>query len=163
MKKLLLFLLLLIPICINAQYAGGVYSYVTAGSNVKFWPYTYDEKTFLVMEFTNHNDCSLSEYPIVKFQIKDGSILKLEGFISNSETSSSAYKIGYAIINTSSTSHCVALPITKEEIEELKKGVERISINTLPVVYKRSKWAGKKSFGQDLYKIFQNLKDDFED
>lgn len=163
MKKLFLFSMLLISVCINAQTDRLAYPYVTAGTNVKFWPYTYDEKTFLVMEFTNHLNCSLSGYPIVKFQMKDGSIMKFEGSVSNSETSSAAYKIGYAIINTSSTSYCVAMPITKEEIEEFKKGVERICINTLPVVYKRSKWAGKKSFGEDLYKIFQNLKDDFEE
>lgn len=163
MKKILLLLLLLIPVCINAQYAGDEYPYVTAGSNVKFRPYTYDEKIFLVMEFTNHDNCSLSGYPIVKFQMKDGSIMKLEGVVENSETSNSAYKIGYAIISSSSTSYCVALPITKEEIEEFKKGVERISINTLPVVYKRSKWTGKKSFGENLYKIFQSLKGDFEE
>lgn len=163
MKKIVLFLLLIIPVCINAQYLGDEHSYVTAGSNVKFRPYTYDEKMFLVMEFTNHDKYSLSGYPIVKFQMKDGSVLKLEGVVENSETSNSAYKIGYAIISSSSTSYCVALPITKEEIEEFKKGVERISINTLPVVYKRSKWSGKKSFGEDLYKNFQNLKGDFEE
>lgn len=163
MKKLLLLLLLLVPVYINAQYLGDEHSYVTAGSNVRFRPYTYDDKIFLVMEFTNHDNCSLSGYPIVKFQMKDGSIMKLEGVIENSETSNSAYKIGYAIIGSSSISYCVALPITKEEIEEFKKGVERISINTLPVVYKRSKWTGKKSFGEDLYNIFQSLKGDFEE
>lgn len=115
------------------------------------------------MEFTNHGNCSLSGYPIVKFQMKDGSIMKLEGVVENSETSNSAYINGFVIINSSSTSYCVALPITKEEIEEFKKGVERISINTLPVVYKRSKWTGKKIFGENLYKIFQSLKGDFED
>ena len=84
MKKFILFLLLLMPVYTNAQIVGGEYQCVTAGSNVKFWPYTFDEKTFLVMEFTNHNNCFLPGCPVVK------------------------------------------------------------SINTLPVVYKRSKWAGKK-------------------
>ena len=95
--------------------------------------------------------------------MKDESEIKLEGIVSNTETSSSAFKIGYAIINSSSTTHCVALPITTEEIEKLKEGVDKISINTLPMVYKRSKWAGKKSFGETLYKIFQGLKSDFEE
>ncbi len=155
--------MLLIPVCINAQTGRWESLYVTAGTNVKFWPYTYDEKMFLVMEFTNHGNCSLSGWPIVKFLMKDGSIMKLEGPVSNSETSGASYKIGYAIINSSSTSYCVAMPITKEEVEEFKKGVEGVSINTLPIVYKRSKWAGKKSFGEDLYNIFQKLKDDFEE
>lgn len=163
MKKFLLLSLLLIPIYIIAQESGGYNSYITAGSNVKFWPYTFDGKTFLVMEFTNHNGCSLSGCPIVKFQLKDGSIMKLEGSVSNSETSASSFLIGYAVVNTSSTSHCVALPITKEEVEEFQKGVEKISINTLPIVYKRSKWSGKKDFGANLNKLFNLLKDDFED
>jgi len=90
-------------------------------------------------------------------------VLKLEGLVSNSETSSSAFKIGYAIINSSSTTHCVALPISEGEIGKLLIGVDKVSINTIPVVYKRSKWAGKKSFGETLYEFFQNLKDDFEE
>ena len=57
MKKFILFLLLLMPVYTNAQIVGGEYQCVTAGSNVKFLPYTFDEKTFLVMEFTNHNNC----------------------------------------------------------------------------------------------------------
>ena len=163
MKKLLLFLsLLFIPICIIAQ-DGGYNTYVTAGSNVKFWPYTFDEKTYLVMEYMNHSDCSLPDRPIVKFQLKDGSIIRFEGYVSNSETSGSSFIIGHAVINTSSSSHCVAFPITKEDIEAFKKGVEKISINTLPVVYKRSKWAGKKDFGEVLNTLFNHLKGDFED
>lgn len=164
MKKFLLLLsLLLIPIYIIAQETGGYNSYITAGSNVKFRPYTFDGKTFLVMEYMDHGDCSLPGWPIVKFQLKDGSILKFEGSVSNSETSASSFLVGHAVINTSSTSHCVAMPITKEEIEAFKKGVEKISINTLPVVYKRSRWSGKKDFGEDLNKLFNHLKGDFED
>lgn len=163
MKKILLLSLLLIPIYIIAQDTGSYNSYITAGSNVKFWPYTFDGKTFLVMEFTNNNGCSLSGFPIVKFQLKDGSILKFEGSVSNSETSGSSFLIGHAVINTSSTSHCVAMPITKDEVEVFKKGVKKIAINTLPVVYKRSKWAGKKDFGENLNKLFNHLKGDFEE
>ena len=53
--------------------------------------------------------------------------------------------------------------LTKEDIEAFKKGVEKISINTLPIVYKRSRWAGKKDFGEVLNQIFNHLKGDFED
>lgn len=163
MKKFIFLSLLLLPICINAQIVKNENPHVTAGTNVKFWPYTFDDKTFLVMEYTNHDNCSLPGHPIIKFQMTDGNIIRLEGSVSNSETSNSAYKIGYSIINSSSTTYCVAIPITKEEIEELAKGVAKISINTLPVVYKRSKWMGKKSFGIDLYNLFQNMKGDFEE
>ena len=163
MKKIFFIYFLLVCLGVNAQYQSDNPVYMTAGSNVKFWPYTFDGKSYLVMEFTDHNNCSLTDCPIVKFKMKDETELRLEGIVSNSETSSSAYKIGYTIINSSTTSHCVALPITKEEIEKLKDGIDRISINTLPVVYKRSKWAGKKSFDETLYNIFQKLKGDFEE
>lgn len=155
--------LFLAPLYIRAQYPSEGPSSLTAGTNVRFYPYTFNGDTFLVMEFTDHSNCSLTGNPIVKFKMSDGSELKFEGIVSNSETNSSAYKFGYVIINSSTTSHCVAMPITKEEIECLKVGVDKISINTLPVVYKRSKWAGKKSFGETLYDIFQKLKGDFEE
>ena len=159
MRKILL-LLLLIPMCMCAQYEN---PYVTAGSNVKFWPYTYDGNTFLVMEYTNNSNSHLTGNPIVKFKMMDGSIMRFTGLISNSETNSSAFQVGYSIIGASSTTHSVAMPITKEEIEKFKVGVDIISINTLPVVYKRSKWSGRKTFGEDLYSLFQDLKDDFEE
>lgn len=163
MKKVILFLFLIFCIGAKAQYPSENPTYMTAGSNVKFWPYKYDGNTYLVMQFTDNGNCSLTGCPIVKFKMKDESVLKLEGLVSNSETSSSAFKIGYAIINSSSTTHCVALPISEGEIGKLLIGVDKVSINTIPVVYKRSKWAGKKSFGETLYEIFQNLKDDFEE
>jgi len=163
MKKVVAILFLFLCLGANAQYQSENPKYMTVGSNVKFWPYIFDGNTYLVMQFTDPDDCSLTGNPIVKFKMKDESILKLKGLISNSETSSSAFKMGYTIINSSSTTHCVALPITKEEIEKLLIGVDKVSINSIPVVYKRSKWARKKSFGETLYKIFHNLKDDFEE
>lgn len=164
MKKQLLFIFfLLVCLGVKAQYQSENPVYMTAGSNVKFWYYTFDGNTYLIMQFTDHDNYSLPSRPIVKFKMKDESELRLDGLVSNSETSSSAYKIGYTIINSSSTTHCVALPITKGEIDKLLIGVDKISINTLPVVYKRSKWAGKKSFGEKLYEIFQSLKGDFEE
>ncbi len=159
MRKILL-LLLLIPMCMNAQY---VNPYVTAGSHVIFWPYTYDGNTFLVMEYTNNSSCHLSGNSIVKFKMMDGSIMRFDGLVSNSETNSAAFQVGYTIIGSSSTTHSVAMPISKEQIEKFKDGVDKISINTLPVVYKRSKWSGRKTFGEDLYSLFQGLKDDFEE
>lgn len=163
MKKIITLLLLLFCLDASAQYQSENPVYMTAGSNVEFWPYTFDGKTYLVMRFTDHGNYNLTGCPTVKFKMKDETELRFEGVVSNSETSSSAFKMGYTIINSSSTTHCVALPITKEEIAKLLIGVDKISINTLPVVYKRSKWAGKKSFGETLYKIFQRQKGDFEE
>ena len=45
----------------------------------------------------------------------------------------------------------------------LAKGVDKVAINTLPEVYKRSKWSGKEIFGQKLYDDFKNLANEFDE
>ena len=48
-------------------------------------------------------------------------------------------------------------------VEQLKVGVDKVAINTIPEAYKRSKWAGKEKFGPTLYEDFKNLKNEFDE
>ena len=48
-------------------------------------------------------------------------------------------------------------------VEQLKVGVDKVAINTIPEAYKRSKWAGKEMFGPTLYEDFKNLKNEFDE
>jgi hypothetical protein len=59
--------------------------------------------------------------------------------------------------------HYAVFKITPEQIEQLKVGVDRVAINTLPNVFKKRKWSEKASFGIRLYNSFKGLTDDFED
>ena len=79
-------------------------------------------------------------------------------------SSSSGSSIGNYSFSSGATkeTHYVIFPISKEQIEMLEKGVDKVAINTIPVIYYRDKWAGKKSFGKNLNKDFKELKDVFD-
>ena len=47
--------------------------------------------------------------------------------------------------------------------KKLKNGIEKVAINTIPEVYKRSKWTGKEKFGIGLYNDFKALKKEFDE
>ena len=141
--------------------------YRSVGSSTDFNAYTFDGKYYLILSFKDDSKNRLTNYTVVKFQLKDGSILVLNGTNASSSVDSSSTSIynggfGYTTGNTDEK-HYAILPITEEQIESLKKGVERVAINTIPEVYKRSKWTGKKNFGQNLYNDFKSLPDELTD
>ncbi len=159
MKKILfLALLLFSTTSLSAS------DYFNVGSNATFYTYTFDGQYFLILSFKDDNTNKLANNTIVKFMLNDGTILRLEGSQSNAKDESSYVHLDwYTASGSSSETHYAVLQITKEQIEQLKKGVNKIAINTLPEVYKRSKWNGKDKFGTALYTSFSNLKSEFDD
>lgn len=157
--------LLLLMILVSSAFA---VEFRSVGSNADFNVYTFDGRKFLILSFKDDSDNRLTNYTIVKFMLSDGSIITLDGTNGSSsvDSSSTSFYNGFGVgftIGNSEEIHYAILPITDEQIESLKKGVERVAINTIPKVYKRSKWSGKKNFGQNLYNDFQNLKDEMSD
>lgn len=163
MKKIIMFLLMIFSV--SSLYA---VEYRSVGSNADFNAYTFDGKYYLILSFKDEGDNRLTNFTIVKIKLNDGRLLVLEGLnasnsIDNSSTSFyTGSGFGYSI-GSSDEKHFAILPITEEQIESLNVGVERVAINTIPEVYKRSKWSGKKNFGQSLYNDFKNLVDELSD
>ena len=146
--------------------------YCSVGSNAEFIAYTFDGKYYLVLSFKDSEDHHLTSSTIVKFMLNDGTILRFDGTSEASSINSSSSSIitnwGHGIasgytFDSSSQKHYVIFPITQEQIDSLQTGVDRVTINTIPKVYKRSKWAGKKNFGNNLYKDFKCIFDEFTD
>lgn len=139
----------------------------SVGSNADFYVYTFDGNYYLILTFKDDSTNRLTNFSIVKIVLTDGTIIRLDGTNASSSTdiSSTSFYNGFGsfTIGDSDEKHYAILPITEEQIESLKIGVERVAINTIPKVYKRSKWAGKKNFGQNLYNDFKNLKDELTD
>ena len=158
-------ILLLLMISVSSAFA---VEFRSVGSNADFNVYTFEGRKYLILSFKDDSENRLTNYTIVKFMLSDGSVLTLDGTSGSSsvDSGSTSFYNGFGFsysIGSSEEKHYAILPITEEQIESLKKGVERVAINTIPKVYKRSKWSGKKSFGQNLYNDFQNLKDEMSD
>ena len=155
MKKF--FVLILMTICVLNISA---IEYLRLGSNAEFNAYTFDGQYYLILSFNDDGKNRLTNFTVVKFQLADGSILTLHGTNASSsiESGSTSFYNGFGFaysIGGSDEKHYAILPITEEQIERLKIGIDKVAINTIPEVYKRSKWSGKKNFGQLLYNEFK--------
>ncbi len=159
MKKILfLFFLLLTTTTLSASRSYSV------GSNAEFYVYTFDGQYYLVLSFKDDASNKLANNTVVKFQLNDGSVIRLEGVQSNAKDESSYVHIDWNIASgNSSETHYAVLKITKQQIDMLQKGVSKVAINTLPEVYKRSKWSGRDKFGLALYAAFSGLLNEFDE
>jgi len=158
MRKLLFSIVMLVTTSMSAA------EYYSVGSNADFCVYTFDGYYFLILSFKDDDENRLTDNTIVKFKLKDGSVLSLSGSDGSKSTKSKMTNWGFGIMSGgSSDKHYAILLITTEDIEKLKQGVEKVAINTIPKCYKRSKWSGKDSFGSKLYEEFKNLKNEFDE
>ncbi len=158
MKKIILAFFL--ALSTSSLYAEDSYS---IGSNAEFCVYTFDDEYFLILSFKDDDENRLTDLTIVKFLLKDGSVLRLSGSNGSEKTKSKSIHWGMGITSGSSSEiHYAVLPITQDEIEKLKQGVDKAAINTIPEVYKRDSWSGKDKFGLSLYNDFKKLKKELE-
>ena len=139
-------------------------NYRSVGSNADFCVYRFDGESFLILSFKDDDENRLTDNTIVKFKLKDGRILILNGFEGSKKVKHSGVNWGFGIVSgSSSDKHYAILIISQEEIEMLKVGIDKVAINTIPEVYKRDSWAGKEKFGANLYDDFKNEKDEFDE
>ena len=158
MRKLLFGLFMLMATSMSAV------EYYSVGSNADFCVYTFDGDFYLILSFKDDEENRLTDNTVVKLKLNDGSILTLSGSDGSKSTKSHMTHWGMGIMSGgSSEKHFAILPITQEEIDKLKQGVDKVAINTIPECYKRSKWSGKDVFGSKLYEEFKKMKNEFDE
>lgn len=156
MRKIILSFILLLSM--SLAYAA---EFRSIGFNAKVCAYTFDGDYYLILSFKDYNDYKFLGRPVIKFLLNDGTIIKLDGYDEAVKITSTAIDWGGISTGSSKENHFAVLPISKEQIEQFKKGVDKIAINTIPKVYKSKKWSIKKNFGMLLYQDFMDLPDDF--
>jgi len=156
MRKIILSFILLLSMSLT--YAA---EFRSIGLNAKVCAYTFDGDYYLILSFKDYNDYKFLGRPVIKFLLNDGTIIKLDGYDEAVKITSTAIDWGGISTGSSKENHFAVLPISKEQIEQFKKGVDKIAINTIPKVYKSKKWSIKKNFGMLLYQDFMDLPDDF--
>ena len=167
MKKIKKFAIVLLMIF--SMSSASAVEYRSVGSDAEFNAYTFDGQLFLVLSFTDNEKNHLTNTTVVKFMLTDGTILRFDGTneASSYEGNSSTVITNFGYVssgftsNNNSSKHFVVFRISQEELERLKIGVDKVTINTIPDVYKRTKWKGQKSFGSNLYNDFVNIYDEF--
>lgn len=135
----------------------------SVGSNAKFCAYYFDGKYYLILSFEDNDDYKLPLQPVIKFQLNDGTIMKLEGYSSHKQSSEIHFFFKISSSSSEPDKRYFIIPITPEQIEQLDIGVHKVAINTIPRVLKKESWSGKKTFGHSLYVDFFNLTGDFDE
>jgi len=136
----------------------------SVGSNAGICTYSFDGHYYLILSFKDDDTKRLTDMTVVKFKLNDGSVIRLEGYEGSRQISSNSFYWGVGISSSfTDDKHFAIFEITREQIEKLKEGIDKVAINTIPEAYKRQKWNGKSKLGTELYQEFINMKDDFDE
>ncbi len=96
--------------------------YHGVGSNASFCAYRFDSENYIIISFKDDDENRLTETPIIKMLLSDGSVLKLQGADSSKKTSNHATNWGFGIISGgSSDKHYAIFYISSEDLDRLKK------------------------------------------
>lgn len=160
MKKIFVtFALVALTLGVSAQEE---VEYHGVGSNADFCAYQFDGDNYIILSFKDDDENRLTNTPVLKLQLKDGTVLRLTGTDNSKKTKQNMTNWGFGIMTgSSSEKHYAMFYVTPEDIEKLKVGVQKLAINTIPEVYKRSLKSDK--LGKPLYDDFQKKKGDFEE
>lgn len=131
--------------------------------SIDLYAQRFDGKAYLVLALKTKEERRLLSMSTMKFKLSNGEVLKFDGFYETAKSSSSSFGTYGTYMSTSftSTSTCeyVRFDITEEQIEKLKEGVVKVSINTIPKIFTKEFKTDK--IGSELYEAFSNMKDDF--
>ena len=161
MKKY--FLLLLIAFsCLfsKAQVSYGDNFFVDY--NVKINLSTENDSTFLTLMLTSER-LKMSDSPKLLLRLMDDSVMSLDGYmLGSTNKSEGAVMIGYTAVAINHFVTEAKFPISKEQVENLSKGVKKLRLNTSPKFHEKE-WR-KDKIGKKLYqKYIDSSSNSFED
>ena len=161
MKKVYLstFLLALSYIA-NAQVSYG--DNVLVDYNVKINVSTENDSTYLTLILTSEK-LKMSDSPKLLLRMMDDTVFSLDGhLLSASNKSEGAVLIGSVAVAVNHFITEAKFPITKDQIEQLSKGVKKLRLNTSPKFHEKE-WHRDK-IGKKLYaKYKESSANSFED
>ena len=95
MRRFLLMVFVLCSLNVFAFHFGR-----SVGKKVEFCAYRFEDQYFLILQFEDDDNCRLTQSAIVKFKLKDGSVIRLSGFDSSQKTEHGyGMGIGTLIVN----------------------------------------------------------------
>lgn len=163
MKKVLL-ILIITCFCLSgkAQVSYGDNFFVDY--NVKINLSTENDSIFLTLILTSER-LKMSDSPKLLLKLMDDTVLSLDGsMLGSTNKSEGAVMIGYTAVAINHYVTEVKFPISKEQVENLFKGVKKLRLNTSPK-YHEKEWK-KDKIGKKLYEKYKessgdSFKDDF--
>lgn len=156
MKRLLFLMMVLATVCCTSAQNK---SFKVGSTENYIWSYKFDGSFFIVLKHYD-KDNNIPREAILKIRLADGKVLKLKGTECADNSSMAIAKGPFENSGTFNTSHLFLLPVTKEQLLQMKTGISAMAINTIPNVEKTSTGA---NFGEIFYNSFMSLKDDFEE
>lgn len=155
MKKILLSLFLLAS-SIN-MFAQDAYITELFGASAEFYAQQFDGQKYLIMKFKESAECIPLSQTTIKVLFADGTIAKWDGFCVNSKVNASSSTINTQYSSSTSVDEKVLnvmrFDLTENDVNSLSKGISKISIYTVPKVFRKE--YTKDKLGIKLYEAFQ--------
>ena len=158
MKRICLILCLLgLSVTINAQAKYGSMDY-TVKINVS----KEVDSTFLTFSFMSRT-LKMSDPPKLLLRLMDDTVISLDGsLLSTSNTTTGSVMVGNTALPVNYIVTEAKFPIAKEQIEQFKKGIKKLRLNTSPK-YHEKEWR-KDKIGMKLFESYKECRaKSFED
>lgn len=106
------------------------------------YAYCFDDENYLIIEFKDGETHRILGNPTMLVRLTDGEVIKLHGPVVSSVSKSFSVTYPGKLFDTHSSinsiENLVMFAITPEQVEAIKKGIIKISINTVPRVYTKT-------------------------
>ena len=136
---------------------------VSITSSISIYPQKFDGKCYIVLAFGLKEERRLMPTTCMKIKLFNGEILKFDGYVGTSKSSSASFGSMGPYVSTSFTStstyEYIRYEITEDEINKLNEGVKKVSINSVPKIF--IKEFKTDQIGKTLYEEFEKINDDF--
>ena len=154
MRKLLIVFLSICAITTNAQVSYG--NKYFGGTNMNINVSTENDSVFLTVIL-------MVDAPKLLLRLTDGKVISLDGLLlASSSKNEGAYMIGNVAVASSYYITEAKFPITREQMEQLSKGIKKLRLNTSPDFHER-KWR-RDRIGKILYaKYMESSSNSFKD
>lgn len=115
---------------------------------------TENDSIYLLMTFRDYYN-KFADTPKFLIKLCDNTIMELQGTNLSSSTKDEDSAIIGGIVVSSTLNVCnLKFPITREQMESLRKGVKKVRLNTSPK-YREKEWR-KDKIGKAIYKEYKH-------
>lgn len=160
MRKLLIVFLSICTITTNAQVSYG--NKYFGGTNMNINVSTENDSIFLTVILISDRQ-KMVDAPKLLLRLTDEKVISLDGLLlASSSKNEGAYMIGNVAVASSYYITEAKFPITREQMEQLSKGVRKLRLNTSPNFHERN-WR-RDRIGKILYaKYMESSSNSFKD
>lgn len=157
MKKILLSILLLVSFRTFAQTVRYTYHPLKAEGCEMTYSVTKQDTSYYIIAIVRSDRLKFLNEPTMMLRTFDNEVLKLEGrLMDTTSQSSGGVFVGNVIVSGTMINSTAQFNITPAQFEQLKNGVSKVRLSTIPIEHERT--FNKDKIGKKLYRFYLDAK-----